>query len=94
MQKRPALFLLVSNSRKLKLKMSEAGTSKLTAADRARIERNREKALQIRATKTGKLTAQHPYAKVYVVMIVIISKRTLAQLVPFDFQNQRWQESY
>lgn len=52
--------------------MSEAGTSKLTAADRARIERNREKALQIRATKTGKLTAQHPYAKVYVVMIVII----------------------
>ncbi|XP_037041672.1 DNA repair protein complementing XP-A cells homolog [Bradysia coprophila] len=43
--------------------MSEAGASKLTAAERARIARNREKALQIRATKTGKLTAQHPYAR-------------------------------
>lgn len=45
--------------------MSEGGGSKLTAAEQARIARNREKALQIRATKTGKLTAQHPYAKEY-----------------------------
>lgn len=47
--------------------MSESGSgaSKLTAAEQARIARNREKALQIRATKTGKLTAQHPYAKEY-----------------------------
>lgn len=47
--------------------MSEGGASTLTAAERARIARNREKALQIRATKTGKLTAQHPYAKEYAV---------------------------
>lgn len=46
--------------------MSEGGESKLTPAERARIARNREKALQIRATKTGRLTAQHPYAKEYI----------------------------
>lgn len=48
--------------------MSESGAtnSKLTAAEKARISRNREKALQIRATKTGRLT-HHPYAKEYVI---------------------------
>ncbi len=52
--------------------MSDAGTSKLTAAERNRIGRNREKALQIRATKTGRLTAQHPYAKEYVYLPLIL----------------------
>lgn len=69
--------------------MSEGGTSKLTAAEKARIARNREKALQIRATKIGKLTAQHPYAKEY----FIDDNFTNFYLIMFlEFQKCRWRK--
>lgn len=65
--------------------MSEGGASTLTDAERARIVRNREKALQIRATKTGKLTAQHPYAKEYMPSKPLL--RTSWLIISFNFRT-------
>lgn len=74
--------------------MSEGGASKLTAAELARIARNREKALQIRATKTGKLTAQHPYAKEYFFEANFMYNYFLIEPILYKLQNYEWRKSY